>query len=90
MRTSIDLPDPLFRQAKARAALDGLSLKELITRFVELGLRSVTPAGAPAPTRHRSAPPVARPATGQPLPALSNAQLNRLLEEDEVSDESDR
>ncbi len=39
MRTTIDLPDELFRQTKARAALDGTTLKDLVTRFVEQGLR---------------------------------------------------
>jgi len=40
MRTTIDLPDDLFRQAKARAALSGIKLKDLIARYVErmLGL----------------------------------------------------
>lgn len=38
----------------------------------------------------RAALPVARPATGTPLPALSNAELNRLLEEDEETGELDR
>ncbi len=39
MRTTLDLPDPLFRRLKARAALEGLSLKDLIARFVIAGLQ---------------------------------------------------
>jgi hypothetical protein len=39
MRTTVDIPDGLFRRAKARAAMEGVKLKELIARFVELGLR---------------------------------------------------
>lgn len=39
MRTTLDLPDDLFRQVKARAALQGSSLKELLMRYVESGLR---------------------------------------------------
>jgi len=35
MKTTIDLPDPLFRQAKATAAYRGISLKSLISRAVE-------------------------------------------------------
>ena len=31
MRTSIDLPDDLFREAKARAARRGVPLRELVT-----------------------------------------------------------
>jgi hypothetical protein len=39
MRTTLDLPDAVFRQLKARAALEGVSLKELLGRFVANGLR---------------------------------------------------
>ena len=35
MRTTIDLPDTLFRKTKATAALQGSSLKELIVRAIE-------------------------------------------------------
>jgi len=43
MRTTVDIPDELFRQAKAVAALQGRKLKDL----VEEGLRRVV--GAPEP-----------------------------------------
>jgi len=35
MKTTIDLPDELFRRAKAIAALRGESLKQLITESLE-------------------------------------------------------
>jgi hypothetical protein len=35
MKTTVDLPDPLFRRAKATAAVQGISLKSLITQAVE-------------------------------------------------------
>jgi len=35
MKTTIDLPDELFRRAKALAALRGESLKQLITESLE-------------------------------------------------------
>jgi hypothetical protein len=35
MRTTIDLPDPLFKQVKAEAALRGMKLREFITRSLE-------------------------------------------------------
>ena len=35
MRTTIDLPDELFRRVKAEAALRQKSLKELITEAIE-------------------------------------------------------
>ena len=35
MRTTVDLPDAMFRRAKALAALRGTSLKEIIQRALE-------------------------------------------------------
>lgn len=54
MRTTLDLPDDLFRQLKARAALTGTTVKKLLTSFVESGLRQ---ASRPA-SRRRSALPI--------------------------------
>ena len=84
MRMTIDLPDDLFREAKARAALDGMKLKDLITRYVEQGLRQGerSPSG---PRRRRSELPVARAATGRTLPALTNADFHRLLDEEDIA-----
>ena len=83
MRTTIDLPDELFRQVKAKAALDGTKLKDLITHYVEQGLRGMPPA-APQ-RRQRSELPVAREATGRALPALTNAEIQRILDEEEAA-----
>jgi hypothetical protein len=35
MRTTIDVPDTLFRKAKATAALRGSTMKELVVRALE-------------------------------------------------------
>ena len=43
MRTTLDLPDALLRQLKARAALEGTTLKTLLRNVVEQGLK--TPPG---------------------------------------------
>jgi hypothetical protein len=40
MRTTLDLPDELFRQVKAKAALEGSKLKQLLRRYIESGLRA--------------------------------------------------
>ena len=45
MKTTIELPDPLFRHAKILAARRGTTLRELVVE----GLRHVTTTG-PAPT----------------------------------------
>ena len=44
MRTTIDIPDPLFRMAKERAAETGVSLREIVL----LALRAHLGAGRPA------------------------------------------
>jgi hypothetical protein len=84
MRTTIDLPDKLLRQAKAKAALGGMSLKDLITLYVEQGLRGAPPPTAPL-RRRRSELPVARGATGRPLPALSKVEIQRILDQEEAA-----
>lgn len=81
MRTTIDLPDDLFRQAKARAALDGTTFKELVARFVEQGLHANVRRTLER-TRRRSEPPVARAATGRSLPVFSHAELHRILDDE--------
>jgi hypothetical protein len=35
MRTTVDLPDTLFRRAKATAAIRGVSLKDLLITAIE-------------------------------------------------------
>ena len=83
MRTTVDLPDELLRQVKAKAALDGMKLKDLIIRFVQQGLRQGAPPVAPL-RRQRSELPVVRAATGRTLPALTNVDVQRMLEEEEI------
>ena len=40
MRTTIDIPDPVYRRLKSRAASEGSSAKELILRGVEHVLKA--------------------------------------------------
>ncbi len=39
MRTTVDIPDPVYRRLKSRAAGEGSSAKELILRGVEYVLK---------------------------------------------------
>jgi hypothetical protein len=39
VRTTVDIPDPLYRELKGKAASEGTSVKELILRGVEQQLR---------------------------------------------------
>ena len=84
MRTTIDIPDDVLRRAKARAALSGMKLKDLITRYVEMGLAQHAQEGEQKAHPRRSPPPlIAKAMTGKPIPALTNQELAELeLEED--------
>jgi hypothetical protein len=86
MRTTIDLPDDLFREVKTRAVQQGTTLKKLLSQYIRSGLIGQTVGTQPKPT-HRNPPPVAiRRRPDHPLThALTNRQLNEILEEDEVS-----
>ena len=53
MRTTVDLPDELYRRAKAEAALRGHNLKDL----VEEGLRRVLQAPEPETSAQRPTRP---------------------------------
>jgi len=91
MRTTIDLPDDLFREAKTRAVEQGTTLKNLMIQFVRSGLSAHPPDAVGAPLR-RNPPPVAIPRIPgrSPSPALTNRQLYALLEAEEVPTASPR
>lgn len=84
MRTTLELPDPLFREVKARAAQTGVKLKELLARYIEAGLRAPLTQSVQPPIRRT--PPVAikRIPGTPPVPALTNAQLNVLLDQEDM------
>jgi hypothetical protein len=73
MRTTVDIPDPLYRELKARAATEGRSVRELILRGTERELRG---GRRPRPKRIRL-PIVAsrRPGTVD----LDNAKIYEII-----------
>ena len=80
MRTTLDLPEALLRQLKARAALDGMTLKTLVLGLIERGLRAPaddTQASSPAP----AGLPSIRLGSSLNLPRPSNAALFELLDD---------
>ena len=81
MRTTLDLPDPLMRELKARAALEGIKLKDYFARIVEAALqRSSLGAGE----AQRSRVPVFKRKGAKPMPSLTNAELNAALDAQDV------
>ncbi len=83
MRTTLEIPDPLFREVKARAAQSGLKLKELLTRYIEAGLKA--PHLQSPQARPKRAPlPTFREPTGVPHRAYSNAELQEILDQEDL------
>ncbi len=80
MRTTLDLPDALLRQLKAKAALEGTSLKALMRNLVEKGLRA--PAEQSPETLAKAVPlPSIRLGRRLTLARPSNASLFELLDD---------
>lgn len=80
MRTTLDLPDELFRQVKAKAAMQGSSLKALLMRYVANGLRE--PHRPAASGRKRSRLPIIK-RQGKSAIANVTPELRARLEEEE-------
>ena len=79
MRTTFDLPDELMRHLKARAALEGRSLRDLVLELVERGLKAPPVSTASVPLNLptvRLGRPLALPAK-----ALNHADLSALADE---------
>ncbi len=75
MKTTVEIPDDLFRQAKARAALEGLSLRDLVSYGIRLALQSPHLADQP----HRTTFPLIR--TGSDASSLTDADVSAALTE---------
>lgn len=78
----MDLPDDLYRTLKARAALSGVTLRELVRHLIEQGLRTPR-TGQTASAGRREPPPVIIPPCGTPVPAASRAALRHIEEEED-------
>ena len=82
MRTTLELPDDLFRQVKARAAVKGTTIKALLHRYIENGLRQAEePSSVP---RQRSKLPVIKRRGKSVIPNLTPELRAHLEEEEDV------
>ncbi len=54
MKTTIDIPDPLLREAKMMAARDGSTLRAIVTRALETEIERNGLRDAPQPRWRRS------------------------------------
>ena len=82
MRTTLELPDELFRQVKARAALKGTSIKALLNRYIENGLRQ--PETPLTVSGKRSKLPVIKRRGKRVIPHLTSELQARLEEGEDV------
>ncbi len=87
MRITLDLPDDLFRQVKAKAALEGASLKALLTRYIVSGLQQ--PSRGVTRSTSRSRLPVL-PKRGKRLIPNLTPELQARLEGEEDLAKHDR
>ena len=87
MRTTLDLPDDVFREVKAKAALEGATLKVLLRRYIEGGLRQ--PVVSPGQTRKRSPLPVIKARNRKAIPNLT-PELQGALEAEQDFAKLDR
>ena len=72
MRTTIELPDELLAQAKSRAALQGVSLKEYFIHAIEQSL-------APAKAKVRRPPPAIGSARAHRIGVLTSEQIDEAM-----------
>ena len=79
MRTTLELPDPLFARLKARAAMKQVSLKQLLHDYVEQGLDAPDPTDSQRRRSARDLPILQAPLQQQSV-TFSNAGLFELLE----------
>jgi hypothetical protein len=74
MRTTVDIPDAIYRQLKAQAAREGSSAKKLILRGVEQVLRGNSPKSSGKRVKSPVIPSK-RPGTMQ----IDNAAIDDIL-----------
>ena len=79
MRTTLELPDPLFARLKARAASEQITLKQLLQSYVEQGLMASTYSAKPT-KRSVSQLPKVEGRLAFDSSTASNADLFDLLE----------
>ena len=82
MRTTLDLPDPLFKHLKTRAAQEGRSFRDLVVELVEKGLTARDKVDAQQ--RFESRPVVgASVAMTSTAHKLTNSTLFELINQDD-------
>lgn len=82
MRTTIELPDALFRELKTETAREGISLKEFVTEAVREKLADGHSRKQPGPTSALPLIPKGRLTIDR---VWTNAEIDELLDEELLS-----
>lgn len=84
MKTTLEIPDELYREAKARAAMENRKIKDLVAEGIRLVLERSTSA-AERPVGKRPSPfPLIHGRGGPLLKILDNKLIARLQEEEDI------
>lgn len=75
MKTTVEIPDDLFRQAKVQAAMQGVPLRDLVVR----GLQLVIEESTNTPVQRRTKFPLIRAVPG--AEPLTDEQVAQALEQ---------
>ena len=78
MRTTIDIPDDLLRQAKSTAALQGVKLKDLIAGYIARGL-----SYKQIRSGHSGELPQFVPKSGIIIPNMTNTDIESMWDDEE-------
>jgi hypothetical protein len=81
MKTTLEIPDDLFRQSKATAAMRGESLKEFFTEAIQAHLERQAP-GASSQRGWRSVFGKAKPEQVAPVDALIEEEFGQVNPDD--------
>ena len=97
MRTTVDIPEEILRQAKAEAALRGMRLKDYLTEALRSALSGELQLVAARAPRYSGTDaqrlgdncvfPLIRGAAGPSMRDLTAERLHAILEEEEVERE---
>jgi len=82
MKTTLEIPDPVFRQIKARAAMEGIKLKDIVSDALDLYLR--TPRVASKAQVSRCPFPIVRGKGGPLLGKLNTDAIAEIEEEEDL------
>lgn len=83
MKTTVEIPDELFRQAKAKAALEGIRLRDLVVR----GLRLVVEQQSESTQLHRANFPLIH--SPDPTQMVTDDDVARALAEEDDQEMQD-